>query len=498
MKTKNILWLLFSFFLCVGCEDLEDTYSDYAGDGEIRYVGKCTDVEVSSGWKRLIVSWKNNPDSNIDKIKVRWGLDAKYDSLLFDAGTMECIIPNLEDGNYEVCVYGVDKDGNQSLTTPLFGRPYTATHETILSFTRLISKHYFLRDRLILFFSTWSDQVESAVLNYYEKGGGFRTLNLNAELIEKKYYMLPEGIDTSKPVILERKGRVEGCDDLIIFDPYELSKEKVFNPEFKQLMRAKYGLAEISEDFANNLEEIEINYSINSFEDILNLPNLKKLILGKNRFMNENYLDLTGNNSQLYDQEVSLFALNVANEVCGLIVERYNRHFLPEQTLAYMTEMGNPVLPELIPLDSKDWKITCEPEDEDNYDSYLNNLVDKNLKTSWQPEFASISRSHEISIDMKATRTVRGVKITQKDFDPETDKASQNLLPSVIKIKVLTEDLDEKEISYVEENTLGATAGEATIINFHAAQNVRYLKFIVSDQPYGNNFTLALAEIEVF
>lgn len=166
MKTKNILWLLFSFFLCVGCEDLEDTYSDYAGDGEIRYVGKCTDVEVSSGWKRLIVSWKNNPDSNIDKIKVRWGLDAKYDSLLFDAGTMECIIPNLEDGNYEVCVYGVDKDGNQSLTTPLFGRPYTATHETILSFTRLISKHYFLRDRLILFFSTWSDQVESAVLNY--------------------------------------------------------------------------------------------------------------------------------------------------------------------------------------------------------------------------------------------------------------------------------------------------------------------------------------------
>lgn len=214
--------------------------------------------------------------------------------------------------------------------------------------------------------------------------------------------------------------------------------------------------------------------------------------------MNENYLDSTGNYSQLYDQDVSLFALNVANEVCGLTVERYNQHFLPGKTLVYMTEMGNPVLPELNPLDTKDWKITCEPEDEDNYNSYLNNLMDRNLKTSWQPEYALISRSHEISIDMKTTRMVRGVKITQKDFDPATDQTSQNLLPGVIKIKALTENLDEKEVNYVEENTLGATAGEATIINFHMAQDVRYLKFIVSDQPYGNNFTVTLAEIEVF
>ena len=490
--------MLFSFFLCIGCEDLEDTYSDYAGDGEIRYVGKCTDVEVSSGWKRLIVSWKNNPDSNIDKIKVRWRLDTKLDSLLLDAGTTECVIPNLEDGNYEVYVYGVDKDGNQSLAIPLFGRPYTAMHETILSFTRLISKHYFLKDRLILFFSTWSDQVKSAVLNYHEKGGDSKTLKLDAELIAKKYYMLPEEIDKSKPVTLLREGRVEGCDDLIVFDPYELSKEKVFSPEFKQLMKAKYGFSEISEDFANNLKEVEIDYSINSFEDILNLPNLEKLILGKNRFLNENYLDFTGSNSQLYDQDISLFALNVANEVCGLTVERYNQHFLPGQTLAYMTEMGNPVLPVINPLDSKDWKITCEPKDESNYDSYLNNLIDKNLKTSWQPEYASISRSHEITIDMKTTQTVRGVKITQKDFDPKSDQTSQNLLPGVIKIKVLTEGMDEKEVCYVEENTLGATAGEATIINFHTAQDVRYLKFIVNDQPYGNNFTVTLAEVEVF
>ena len=33
--------------LLAGCnETLEDTYSDYAGDGKIRYVGKCSEMVV--------------------------------------------------------------------------------------------------------------------------------------------------------------------------------------------------------------------------------------------------------------------------------------------------------------------------------------------------------------------------------------------------------------------------------------------------------------------
>ena len=497
MKT-NILWLFFSFFLCVGCEDLEDTYSDYAGDGKIRYLGKCTNIEISPGWQKLYVNWENSTDPNIDKIKVRWGLEGKYDSLLFDAGTVKCIIPNLKNANYEVSVISMDKDGNQSLTYPLFARPYTENHEAILSFTPLISSYYFLRDRLILFFAGWSDQVESAVLRYHCKGDGVDSLVCDRELIEKKYYMLPKEIDTSKPVILERIGRVEGCDDLITFSPYELSKEKIFSSEFKTLIKTKYGFRDISENFVNDLEELEIDYSINSFEDILHFSNLKKLILGKNRFMNENYLTETGSHSQLHEKERSLFALNVANEVCGLIVERYNQHFLPGQTLAFMTEMGNPVLPEINALDSKSWKITCEPEDLNNYDSYLNNLIDKKLNTSWQPEFLPTARSHEITIDMQALNTVHGVKIMQKNFNPQADKQNLYLLPNTIKIKALGKNMEKKELAYVEEYTLGTTPGEITIIYFPNPQDIQYLKFIVNDNSYGNNFSITLSEIEVF
>ena len=54
-----------------GCsESLEDTYSDFAGDGKIRYVAKCSDLDITAGWERLIVTWVNGTDATIDKIKV--------------------------------------------------------------------------------------------------------------------------------------------------------------------------------------------------------------------------------------------------------------------------------------------------------------------------------------------------------------------------------------------------------------------------------------------
>ena len=100
MTIKKYLWVLLSLILIMGCESLEDTYSDYAGDGTIRYIGKCTDVSVAPGWKRLIVKWVNNVDPVVDKIKVCWQVDDQKDSILLAPNTVEYSISNLEDGNY--------------------------------------------------------------------------------------------------------------------------------------------------------------------------------------------------------------------------------------------------------------------------------------------------------------------------------------------------------------------------------------------------------------
>ena len=47
-KLYYILWLLAVLFMA-SCEDLEDTYDEFAGDGKIRYVGKCSDMAGQLG-----------------------------------------------------------------------------------------------------------------------------------------------------------------------------------------------------------------------------------------------------------------------------------------------------------------------------------------------------------------------------------------------------------------------------------------------------------------
>ena len=69
---KIYLWLLLPLSIFGGCESLEDTYKDYAGDGPIRYLVKCDDLDVKAGWNRLVVSWKSVDDPIIDKVKVSW------------------------------------------------------------------------------------------------------------------------------------------------------------------------------------------------------------------------------------------------------------------------------------------------------------------------------------------------------------------------------------------------------------------------------------------
>lgn len=509
MKTKNVIYLFLALVILWGCQDLEDTYNDMAGNGVIRYVGARTDISISPGWKRLYLKWKNSPDPYVTQIKITWTLDDVRDSVLIPADRTSYTIENLENGNYEIQVRGVDEDGNESLATPFFAKPYTRDHEVILSFTRLISRAYFLKDsrdpskeHLALFFSSWSEDVESAVLTY-TAGGVKKELKLTSELVGQKYYLHDEPVDAGTPVTLDRTGRVEGCEDLITFDTYTYAREKVFSSEFKQWMKMKYGQSDISNEFADNLEELEIDYSLSSLEDVLNLPHLKKLILGKNRYLSGKYLGTYKENSQLYDTEASLFALRAAARVYGLKVERYNEHFLPNRLFGgtlpgYITAKGNPEVPEIVGLDSKDWKVTCLPEDEGNYNSYVENLFDGNTASCWQPESQSLVRTHEIKVDMKKVQAVHGVKIMQKDFDPKSDKNSPNLLPGVIKIKVSADEKEYTDAIYVEENTIGATSGEVTILNFPEVKDIRYIKFIINDQPLGKNFTVTLAELVIF
>ena len=130
---KKYIGLFFVMLVAVSCDSLEDTYKDYAGDGPIRYIGKCTDLEVKPGWNRLTVSWTNSPDPVIDKILVTWSKDNDVRECVLDRGVSEYDITGVDDGNYEITVCSVDKDGNTSLKSTIYGRLHAWCQTIILS-----------------------------------------------------------------------------------------------------------------------------------------------------------------------------------------------------------------------------------------------------------------------------------------------------------------------------------------------------------------------------
>ena len=100
-QIKYFLSALILISIISSCTSLEDTYKEYAGDGEIRYIGKCTDLAVSPGWNRLIVSWKNSVDPLISNVKVTWKENDNIKEILLDKDIEEYSIDDLEDKNYE-------------------------------------------------------------------------------------------------------------------------------------------------------------------------------------------------------------------------------------------------------------------------------------------------------------------------------------------------------------------------------------------------------------
>lgn len=119
---KYIINLFAAAALLVGCgESLEDTYSDYAGDGKIRYVAKCTEVHATPGWERLLLEWINGTDATVDKIKVIWSCENLGDTIFLPSTAESYELKNLKNGTYRFDICAVDGEGNESLMETTMG-----------------------------------------------------------------------------------------------------------------------------------------------------------------------------------------------------------------------------------------------------------------------------------------------------------------------------------------------------------------------------------------
>ncbi len=518
MKIFKYIWIVLFTATLFSCESIEDTYSEFAGDGKIRYVAMCEDVEVTPGWQRLFVTWKNATDATISKVRVTWNDGDTTMVKDLPKETDSYIIENLDDIMYEVNVHSVNEKGELSLIEKQnFQRPYTMTHVDVVSFSPIISKHFVVdNNRLVLFFDDWDSRIQNAHLSYYEEGSSIATkLPLNEAMIaaNNKMLLLPEKIDATKQISVVRNGKLDGCEDDITFPDFILTDARVFSPEFLTLMLAKYGVSTITNEFINGIDALDIDYFISSFEDILYFPNLQKVKLGANRFMVNatseqmaSYLSNLGSNSS-EEQAKAKFVFDIANQILGVTVDSYNDHYKVSEWAigaAYFNIKGNTSSPitEYLHDNKSEW--TIGPKDESDVSFYadpkfLIDGISDNAGTGYwltSPQNSKV-RTHSFVIDMKEEKMVTGIEIKQLLFD-HANQTTKKAMPSIVQILVSTDNVRFANATHVEDNILGQSPNEGTIFYLSKQKAVRYIKIIVEDQLVDFNYQTGLAEVNVF
>ena len=508
MRTKKyigILLCMLTFVIACDNESLEDTYKEYAGKGEIRYLGKCNNLLVTPGWKRIIITWENNSDPCIEKIKVKWVLDEAKDSVLVNRGTTQYDIKQLNgeelnDGNYEISVSSVDVDGKTSIPATVYGRPYTYAHEDIRAFNRIISQVYIIRNHLILSFLGWQDNMRSASLEYTKKDGSSGTLELNKELVNQHYYLLPDEIDASKPLTLYRNGELIGCQDIIDFEPYVFSTVRTFEADFKQELKRQFGFDEISSEWIDHQETLYLDWNLSSFIDLLNFPNLKKIVLGSKRYFTSPNAadDMIYGQSKVAEKDASNFALNVLKELNGLTVERYNKHFQGLDN-NLIEEKGATEVPVKNMINLSNAEVSMYPADDENIPSRLENLIDGDFNTNWNPMYTTSYLIYELTLDLKEGKKINGLRFVQANYNDNEDAIS--MAPEMIKIYVSNDRVSWKIATYLEESIIGKTKGEINDIDFTNEiknNSYQYVQVRINAGPFGKYFGSRVAEINLY
>ena len=532
MSRKLYYWVwLFATLFVVGCEDLEDTYDDFTDGGMIRYLGKCSDVEVSPGWQRLRVVWKNSIDAGIQYTRVTW--QSELDERPFErvieyrpddvvADPMDTVfLEGLSDAVYTVTVTNFSADSTASLMETTYARPYTETHEDLSTFTRGIVNFYVLGDKMAVVLDEDNENLKSLTLTYWGtdqqehewdvKQHMSDTIELGGYNMMCRKYMrlLPEnenweGIDFSKPLTIKRQGRLTGCIDEVPFEDEVLDlNERIFSTSFTRLLTKNYGPD--WENQIDRIEEIDLDYDISSFQDLLYFPNLKKVNLGKNRFMVSGH---ENENGSITDDYLGLMTLQFLKDTRGVEVVRYNEQYFQEEVetergpMPYMIILQASMdidwdlisdqygydanwqfMPEIEPLDTDGWEVTCS---DTVYNGNKTNgagwLLDDDATTCFEPGQTLTTTVFEVEFDMQEPQVVHGFKFVQPD--PTTATTLSYLLESV-SIEVSEDGYVWEQATYEEgSSTIGDALGETTFISVpdELQKPVRYIRLTMANK----------------
>lgn len=505
----SLFTLTASLFSACENESLEDTYSEYAGDGEIRYIGSITDLEIRSGWHRLEINWHNSIDPIIDSVLVTWEKDDVVRTKMLPRTDTILNITGLEDGRYSVTVQSVDGKGRKSQPKVVYGRPYTLQHEAVMSVTQLVTRTFFLHDRLIMIFLGWEDNIDHAYVTYTKKGAeACDTLQLTKQMVNGLYYLVPGELDITKPVTLYREGYIPGCEDYVVFSPVQFDDVRIYNGDFKREMKRQFGFQdEIPEAWADTVSTISFDWNISSFVDLFNFPNLKTIVLGKHRYIIDEKpsgtaTEVDAENSKRYAHQtetlLSKFVLKTLYQLQKTQVQRYADHYSELGTATYIKKISKTSFPTDVQLYNlaQSGVYFYDNVGVEGWNNHIEYLVDGNANTNWECYQLTASTPVQFMADLGSSQTaIKGLMWVQPYFNSSRAQERAKIAGSC---QVLTsiDGVNWDYATYVEDYTLGESTGETNLIYFRdGGIKCRYIAVFTTTPLYYYNYCLSVAEL---
>ncbi|WP_141560917.1 DUF4998 domain-containing protein [Butyricimonas sp. Marseille-P3923] len=524
---KKLLYRILPMFVMgwisfTSCEDLEDTYSDYAGDGPKSLLTICYDVKAKAGWEEVNLSWTVKDDPKRDSILIKWENDNGSWSELLDKNATEYTLKGLGNFTYSISVCGVGKvdvNGNrqESLASPVYVRPYTLDHEELTIFSSMVLKQFKRGDDLLLFLDKWSEDMASFKIGYYENGSSiesFWTPKRERVGTEDDPKFLPDGknyhwlrdVNFDKKITIYREGEIEALPGLQLPLPNVEVNTSTFimNADFEALVAMQLGVSSLRLEHLVGVKKLDLDYNLSSMEDILYFPDLEIINLGKNRYMMEQYAQVTQYQSKVEEHTLSLLAMEILREENKLEVNQYNNHYFIDDAADWFVKKGNPVFPagvEYIIPGSGGWECESDPVT-DMRD--IMNLFDNDSKTEWLANIGVrpflTMRTHEILVDLGEYKDIRGIRLVQ----PASSTGIHFRIPF---IRVYSGSSAEGPWVWALKDytvQLGTSPNETTLIPVkdeveNPILNTRYLKIMIQDVAHQGNTSgqmrAALAEL---
>ncbi len=492
---KKIIYILLIGILFSACESAEDTYAEY-NTPKHRYVGKCTDLRLEVGWHRFILTWQNTTDAAVDSIIVRWkDQNGLKDSVLLPAGTEKYVTdPIFSNLNYSFTVNARDTRGEESIgESAVYGTPLTADSEILISLQHIERKYYFVGEELILYLQPFkldsTTYLKSEVT--YTSGGEEMKYLLTAEDIEAGIKTLT-GVDENTEVSISNTMKVDDYIDTMYLNPYSLDRNFIaMDGTFRANLIRQFKTPNITKEILDTMTVLYADYDINSFEDILYLPKLEKMILGQGR-----YGTRATNKSKLRDKEVSLDAMDKMHTLNGLEVDLYGSQYNLKNAASFISDKGRANAPTLNFPDTTGWVLSINDttyygneNEADDHPFELKNLLVSSYYDDWvSVQLYSKVATHEIEYDMLTAQPIKGFRYTQA-----MSTTNSSFLTDVIGIYVKdTEDDEWRPAFFQADFQVGDTGGETTDIALPEPLNVRYIKLVIKDVVTSKNNAVAV------